>query len=215
MTGRDDLLNSLVSDLKPAPPANLRLRVGLWLLLSAVYVVAITHLLGPIRPTAVEQLLSYPRFLGEMIVGGLFAIGLGVIAFRSAVPGGAGAALIVWVAAAGVLWLGSLLVGLAFPALEPSMLGKRDLCFAETFLYALPPAALAIYLQRRLYPLTPARSAALAGLAAGALPALYMQLACMYAPDHVLLFHVLPGAAVAIVASLAPAALRKLGPHRP
>ena len=31
------------------------------------------------------------------------------------------------------------------------------------------------------------------GLAAGMLPALYMQLACMYEPTHILSMHILPG----------------------
>jgi hypothetical protein len=31
------------------------------------------------------------------------------------------------------------------------------------------------------------------GLAAGMLPALYMQLACMYEPSHILGYHILPG----------------------
>jgi hypothetical protein len=36
------------------------------------------------------------------------------------------------------------------------------------------------------------------GLAAGLIPALYMQIACMYDPGHILLFHILPGLSVAL-----------------
>lgn len=51
-------------------------------------------------------------------------------------------------------------------------------------------------LLRRCYPLQPLRAGMAVSLAAGMLPALYMQIACMYAPDHILLFHILPGMAV-------------------
>ena len=37
------------------------------------------------------------------------------------------------------------------------------------------------------------------GLAAGMLPALYMQIACMYLPAHILQFHILPGLMVVFV----------------
>ena len=45
------------------------------------------------------------------------------------------------------------------------------------------------------------------GLVAGLLPALYMQFACMYAPAHILMFHIGPGLAVAGLAALAGLAL--------
>jgi len=41
--------------------------------------------------------------------------------------------------------------------------------------------------------LRPVRTAMSVGLVAGMLPALYMQLACMYEPLHILAFHILPG----------------------
>ena len=50
-----------------------------------------------------------------------------------------------------------------------------------------------LFLIRRLYPLSPIRTAMSVGLVAGMLPALYMQLACMYEPAHILTFHILPG----------------------
>ena len=42
-----------------------------------------------------------------------------------------------------------------------------------------------------------ARAGALLGLAAGSLPALMMQIACMYSPEHILAFHIGPALAVA------------------
>jgi uncharacterized membrane protein YdbT with pleckstrin-like domain len=59
--------------------------------------------------------------------------------------------------------------------------------------YALPPILVGIYLIRRLYALQYVRTAMSLSLAAGMLPALYMQLACMYEPAHILFLHILPG----------------------
>ena len=83
------------------------------------------------------------------------------------------------------------------------MLGKRDHCVVETLLFALPPACLALFLTRRLYPLKPVRSALLFCLVAGMLPALYMQIACMYAPLHIIQMHIVPGLLVALAGGAA------------
>ena len=211
MSGHEQLIDSLVSDLTPSrPPPRPWLLALAWLLPAAIFVVAITGLLGPLRPNAFAQLASEPRFLLETLMG-VAAIGAAaLVAFYSAVPGAINrkwqiAAL--WLMG---LWLLNYVVGLVNPALEPSMLGKRDHCVFETFIYALPPLVLGlIVLQQRLYPLQPLKSAALTGLVAGMLPALYMQIACMYVPLHILKFHVAPGLAVALVAPLLMLALRR------
>jgi hypothetical protein len=200
MNERDELIRALSADLKtvrPGPPADL-LAIG-WLLASTLYVVIITHLLGPIRPNAIEQLSSEPRFFTET-AWGVAAIALAALAaFRAAVPGTLGPRLKRIATAAMLLWFASYVVGLYSPTLEPSMLGKRPHCLWETLIYALPPLAAGFVLIRRQYPLQPLRTAMVVGLASGMIPALYMQIACMYAPDHVLFFHVLPGMSVALL----------------
>lgn len=186
---------------RPLPDINL-IALG-WLVPCALYTVLITYLFGPIRPTALQQLAQEPRFLLENLLG-LAAISLTALAaFRAAVPGRLGVGLVRLAAGLMGLWLLSCFAGLFSPALEPSMLGKRDSCMVETFIYALPPVALALLLLRRYYPLQPVRSTMAVSLAAGMLPALYMQIACMYAPDHILLFHILPGMAVVPLAAAA------------
>ena len=67
-------------------------------------------------------------------------------------------------------------------------------------LYSVPPLVWLIYLQRQRYVLEPVRAVGHAALAAGLLPALMMQIACMYEPSHILSFHVLP---VVILAAFA------------
>jgi hypothetical protein len=198
MSTRDKLIASLSSDLQAVRPAlNVDRLALVWLLLSALYVVGVTHWFGPMRPNALSQLATEPRFLLE-ILGGTAAIALTAFAaFRALIPGVLGSRLVMVAGGVMAAWLGAYLLGLVSPALEPSMLGKRPHCVWETFLFATPPAIAALFLARRLYPLQPLRSAAALGLASGMLPALYMQLACMYMPEHILKFHIIPGLAVA------------------
>jgi hypothetical protein len=188
------LISNLSRDLAPvSPPPNINRLAIAWFLLSAIFVVAMTHLFGPIRPGAFSQLGTEPRFLLETMLGVAAILWTSLLAFRSAVP----AALSKQFAATGMvlmaLWLAQYIIGLVSPALEPSMLGKRDHCFSETLVYSLPVILTGLFLIRRLYPLRPMRTAMSIGLAAGMLPALYMQLACMYEPSHILGYHILPG----------------------
>lgn len=188
------LISNLSRDLAPvSPPPNINRLAIAWFLLSAIFVVAMTHLFGPIRPGAFSQLGTEPRFLLETMLGVAAILWTSLLAFRSAVP----AALSKQFAATGMvlmaLWLAQYVIGFVSPALEPSMLGKRDHCFSETLVYSLPVILTGLFLIRRLYPLRPLRTAMSIGLAAGMLPALYMQLACMYEPSHILGYHILPG----------------------
>jgi hypothetical protein len=202
MNRRDDLIEQLSTDLEPVRPAPAADLISVaWLLVSAVYVVLLTHLWGPIRPNALHQLATEPRFFAETALGVVAIVLVALAAFRAAVPGALSSGLRRLAFALLVLWLASYVVGLYSPALEPSMLGKRPHCLWETLVYALPPALVGIYLVRRFYPLTPVRTAALVGLVSGMIPALYMQLACMYAPSHILLFHILPGSLMALAAA--------------
>jgi hypothetical protein len=190
----DKLISNLSRNLSPvAPPMNINRLALAWFLLSAVYVVAVTNLFGPIRPGAVSQLGTEPRFLLESLLGVAAILWTSLLAFRSAVP----AALSKQFAVAGMvlmaLWLAQYVIGFVSPALEPSRLGKRDYCYIETLVYALPVILIGLVLIRRLYPLRPVHTAMSIGLVAGMLPALYMQMACMYEPLHILAFHILPG----------------------
>lgn len=194
MNKHDTLIANLSRNLAPVePPPNINRLAMAWFLLSAVYVVAVTQLFGPIRPGAISQLGTEPRFLLESLLGVAAILWTSLLAFRSAVP----AALSKPFAAAGMvlmaLWLGQYVFGLISPALEPSKLGMRHYCYFETLAYALPVILAGMFLLRRLYPLRPLRTAMSIGLAAGMLPALYMQLACMYEPSHILAYHILPG----------------------
>jgi hypothetical protein len=210
MNQHDKLITDLSSSLAAvSPPTNINRLAGSWSLISAVCVVAITHLVNPIRPGAFSQLAMEPRFLLETMLGAVAIIWVSLLAFRSAIP----AALSNRFSTVGIvlmaLWLAQYVIGFASPALEPSELGKRPYCYIETMVYALPVIAAGLILVRRFYPLKPMRTAMSIGLAAGMLPALYMQIACMYEPSHILSYHILPGM-IMVVVSMAIAAIWQL-----
>ena len=200
---REDLIAELSSGLQPVRrPPSLAVLAGLWLLLGTCFVIAITRWFGPIRPTALSQLATEPRFMLETLLGGLAIAYTAVVAFRASVPGALTRRSALIAAGLMLAWLANYVIGLVSPALEPSMLGKRPHCVFETLLFGLPPAGLAWLMSRRLYPLRPVYTAALFGLAAGMIPALYMQVACMYMPAHILTLHILPGLLVAATCAL-------------
>jgi len=211
MSKHEQLIEQLSADLPPVKPSpNANALATVWLFSSAVLVVVLTHLAAPVRTGAFAQLLTEPRFLLETLLGVVAIAWIGLAAFRAAVPGAltrrfalAGSALL-------AVWLAQYVVGLVSPALEPSGLGERHLCYLETVIYALSPILAGVFLIRRLYPLRYVRAAMSLALAAGMIPALYMQIACMYEPSHILSFHILPGAAMV----LAGAAAAWLWPRR-
>ncbi len=194
MNKHETLISNLSSNLEAvSPPPNINRLATTWFLLSAVYVVAVTHLFGPIRPGAYSQLGTEPRFLLETMLGVAAILWISLLAFRSAIPAALSRRFVTGGLVLMMLWLVQYVIGLVSPALEPSMLGKRNYCYYETVVYSLPVILAGLFFVRRLYPLRPVRTAMSVGLAAGMLPALYMQLACMYEPSPLLKLHILPG----------------------
>ncbi|RTR39439.1 DUF1109 domain-containing protein [Shewanella canadensis] len=212
MNNHDSLIANLSRNLAPVPPPpNINKLAMLWFCLSAFFVVVLIHLMGPVRPGAFSQLLKEPRFLLECLLGLAAIIWVCQLAFRDAIPGALTKQFYAFGIMLMVFWVAQYVIGFVSPALEPSMLGKRDHCFTETLLYSLPLILSGLFLIRRLYPLRPVRTAMSISLAAGMLPALYMQLACMYGPSHILTHHILPGLLMVPIG----AAIAKLWrPHR-
>jgi len=202
---RSELIRELSDELGPAPRLRGPLRLALlWWIGAWILVVAATLAVQPLRPGFADQLLTSPRFAAEILLGisaGALAIGT---AFALGIPGwGSSRRRIALALGLLALWAGSHFYDLLEPALEPSMLGKRAACFAEVLLYGLPLLFAGLLLLRRLAPLERWSAGFVTGAAAGAIPALLMQLACMYIPSHILLFHLAPALALALVGSLA------------
>lgn len=200
----------LTAELTPVRPAPPPLRVaGLWWLGSWLFVIITTLLTGPLRPGAFDQWMSHARFAAESLVGFFAAALIAAWVFEDSVPGTRRSGLLQLGLLATALWLIAYVVGLEYPALEPSMAGKRDDCVLQTLLFAGPPLVAGVWLMRRYYlPLAPLRSTALIGLAGAMLPALFMQFACMYDPAHILAYHILPIPAVVLIGVVAAALVR-------
>lgn len=210
---REQLIRELAGDLAPprrlapAPRAALA-----WLGASAAFVALATLATGPLRPGALRQIVADPGF-GLTVGVGLAAGAAAILALmRLRIPGlasglrGAAPALALlgaWLALEGIGWL----TGWA-PA---STLGARPGCIFQVVLFALPPLAAALFLARRAAPLERAWTGLLAGVAAGALGALAMELACMRDPLHALTAHLAPILLVAAAgAALGRLALRRV-----
>ena len=141
-----------------------------------------------------------------IVLGAGTAAALAGAAFRSAIPGPR--TRLLWLAAAfAAVWLALLLYGFRDPALAPSMSGKREHCAVETLIVGVPALLAGIWALRRWWPLRGAISGALVGLAAGVLPAISMQIACMYEPMHGITHHVLPGLALSLPGAVLGAVL--------
>jgi len=203
MSSQQQLIKSLATQLKPIKPLmNNNLLTLLWLLGSVLYCLAIIHLLGPIRSNAYSQLLTEPRFMLEMFAGLTAIVLTSVVAFGHTVPGALSGPVKMTAHIAVLFWIGLNIYGLFDPAIEPSTEGYRHGCVFETFLYALPPLFIAGLLARRRMALELTPTGFSLGLAAGMIPAWYMQIACMYAPEHMLKFHLMPAIIVAVLGAL-------------
>lgn len=205
MRSRSELIRELSDDLGPAPrlrgPFQLAL---LWWIGAWILVVVATLAVQPMRPGFADQLLASPRFAAETLLGivaGAVAIGA---AFALGIPGwGSPRRRIALALGLLAVWAGSYFYGLVDPALQPSMLGKRPLCYAEVLMYGLPILVAGLLMLRRLAPLERWSAGLVAGAAAGAIPGLLMQLACMYIPSHILIFHLAPALGLALLGSVA------------
>ena len=203
MSSHHPLIKSLAAQITPVkPPINSDLLAFLWLLGSLVYCLTIIHLPGPIRSNAFSQLIAEPRFMLEMFAGLTAIVLTTVAAFRRTLPGALSKPIQMTARIAVLFWIGLNVYGLFDPAITPSTDGYRSYCVFETFIYALPPLFSAGFLARRRLVLELTHTGFGLGLAAGMIPAWYMQMACMYAPEHMLKFHLLPAIVVAVLGLL-------------
>lgn len=199
-TNRTDLIKQLSKRVAPVKPrSSILLPAILWFICSWLYVISLSLYLGPLRPDAVAELFTSPQYAFESTIGFIAGTLFCVIAFQESIPGAQRKWLIYLTYVITVLWIGCYLVGLSFPALQPSMLGKRVHCVLEAYLYSIPPLSVAYLLIYRRFPLNSLRAGIYTGIGAGMVPALFMQFSCMYDPKHMLTHHIGP-ITVAIIA---------------
>ena len=201
---REELIRELAGDLAPPPRLASARGAGVaWLAASLGFVAFATLATGPLRPGALRQLVAEPGFglaEGLGLAAGALAI-LGLMRLRipglASGPRGAAPALALLLA-----WSGLLLLGWLGGRTPVSTLGARPGCWLQVVLFALPPLAAALFVARRAAPLERAWTGLLAGVAAGALAALAMELACMHDPLHALTAHLSPIGLVAAAGAL-------------
>lgn len=200
---RERLIDQLASDLAPVrrAPGAAWIATG-WLAIGALTATALVLAVAPLRPGALAEIASSPRLDLELLAG--LATGLAaVLAARALalvrepswrVVGPPIAALLLWAS------LVALRIGSPTPA--AARLAERSTCLFEIAGVALPLVLLGIVFVRRLAPIDRPWCGALVALAAGAIPALFMHVACTSEPWHVLGLHLAPLVALAALGAL-------------
>ncbi len=181
-----------------------------WSVIAWAVVTALMFVLAPFRSNALEQLSHSPHFAIETLMGVAVSLLLGALALRLAVPGLKNRFLLLITFSVAGLWLLSYIYGLNSPALEPSMHGKREHCTTEVLLLSLPSILLGFYLVSRGYVSHWLQVGIVVGFASALIPAVLMQLACMYEPMHVLKLHLAPTVLVGVVAGIVAALVKQI-----
>jgi hypothetical protein len=195
---RQQLISDLSADLTPVPRPGQPDRLAmLWLMGAALGGILALLALGPFRAGSVVALGVSPRYAIESLLGFVAIAMLGVYGLRLAVPNtGSLTARVAPPLVVLAAWVALYVYGLHDPALPLSMVGKRAHCLVEGLVFGASTLVIGLLVARRLWPLRGAWTGLLLGLAAGALPALVMQFACIVVPTHTLIYHVLPGLAM-------------------
>ena len=197
---RIDLIQNLSSNLSPVRRQSSIFYPGLlWFIISWVYVVTLSLFLGPLRVGALNALVTNPQFAFESFIGLISGALFCIIAFQESIPGLHRNWLVRLSYLTALLWVGCYIVGLSFPAIDPSRLGKRAHCVLEAYLYSMPPMIVGYLLIYQRFPLNSLRAGLFIGISAGMLPALFMQISCMYDPRHILTHHLGPALVVILI----------------
>ncbi len=207
---RQNLINALAADLRVAPKRLPLAAVALlWGIVTVCWAAVSMSAMGPFRAGAFAQLLVNPQLSFESALGVAAILAMTWYAFAQAVPGRASSIGALCAAGFTGAWIVIQLAALVHPALEPSMLGKRSDCTLEMLIYVLPPSLLGAWLIWRRFPLHAMRAGAALVAAASMAPALLMQFACMYIPQHIIVAHILPIPLFALTGALLALALTR------
>lgn len=202
---RDQLIADLVSETTPIKrTGSTLLNISIWLACSSVFSFAVMLWVGPFRDDAIEHAMHHPQLFIEILLGVATIISLAYAGFKSAIPSPEnrlGKGFLLPMTLLG-LWLAMQFIAFMHPAMAPTMEGKRDHCWLEALTYGIPGLIFGTVWLHRLWPLKPGWSGFFLGLSAGAVPAVMMQLSCMYEPKHNLLFHTLPGLLLGVMGAI-------------
>jgi len=207
---RRDFVEHLIEDLSPVRAAEpTTSTIAVWVSLAWLIAGTLVLATGPLRDGAIATLATSPRYTLEFILavlGGLTAVLAGL---ELGVPG---ESRISRLAVPPVLlfggWIAIVVYGVGDPAIETGLLGRRPYCDVQTILFAFPALGIGLFALRRRALFLRNTTGALLGLAAASVPAAWMQLACLYDPQHALTHHLAPIGLVGVVGGLATRWLR-------
>ena len=191
----EQLIDKLASDLKPVRvlPSYMQ-RAIFWSILCNMVVIILTLATGPLRANFIDQLIGHPQFLFEFLVGMTINPIACISLFYLIIPSEnsfnikrIAIALLPFI----ILIILSLLSTL-YPALPPSMEGKREFCTEQTLLFGIIPYLGLWFAVKNSFPWHKYWVGIYLSLAAFTPGAIIMHIACMYAPFHVLQAHLLP-----------------------
>jgi hypothetical protein len=201
---RTDFIEALVDDLVPVRPA---ISIGRALCslssIAWIFVGMAIAASGPLREGAIASLATLPWYSLEFALATLSSFTAMLAGLEFGVPGHSRKVLLLAPPVAFFsAWLGVLAYGLDNPALESGTLGARPLCDVQTLVFALPPLALALYAVKRRALFASTTTGLLMGLGATAVPAAWMQLACLYDSMHTLVHHLGPVLIVGVLSAV-------------
>jgi hypothetical protein len=205
---RSALIAELVADTRVIDNPGRTERVALmWLVCTCTWTAVGVMSTGVFPARAWAASVAIPRYGLELAVGAATLVALTRAAFSTAIPQPgsmwrrAAPALVLFTA-----WIALHAWGMVDPASAPDMRDKRAHCSMQILAIAGPAMAFGLFMIKRWWPLDGAWSGALIGLAAGSAAVISMQVACIYLPGHIVLYHFVPGLGVGVLGTALGAA---------
>ncbi|MBT3585078.1 MAG: hypothetical protein HN509_09230 [Halobacteriovoraceae bacterium] len=202
MMDKDKFTDSLVGELKPVgrlmPP---HYRFLIWALGFSLTSGLVMTYGQSFRAGSLSQLLAINYFSMGMLMGVTALLLAGYAVFCNVVPGQtisrklSTASYIL-----PLLSVGFFVADYFNPSFELSMAGKRGHCIYENIIYSLIGIGLALAMLRKGFVRPSGKFVYGLTLASGLVPALLMQMACVYIPGHGLKAHMAPVLAVMLAA---------------
>ena len=205
MIQENDFIQNLVNDNTGWKPLPLTRGVLLGWLIGGFALVSIlmAFSFSGFRDGFFAELQQSPQFLIEIVGASIVCSILAALGLMLSVPGSLATYQYPRMKVFIPLSLGFLGAYLVYacihPALTPSMEGKRSYCLYEALVYGLLLSGVYFRMLLKRVALYPTGAAIAGGIASALIPAILMQLGCMYDPYHALAFHYGPALALGAI----------------
>ncbi|MFQ5470763.1 MAG: NrsF family protein [Gammaproteobacteria bacterium] len=195
------LIENLVNELTPVKPQQLPMtRALIWYPIFFVVIASVAYLVQEYRTGFISQIAESPRFQIELVSAiAISCVGI-YISFVQFVPGEkvhTVSKLIFYISI--TLFLASIIWSFFDATPHASDEGVRSFCETEVVVYGLITLYIFLFLNRKGLLNISSSKRMQFGLSIALIPALIMQVACMYDPAHALMFHFSPVLIVAFI----------------